>query len=497
MAVGKNLCSTVLEAPAPDRPTRADLVKTWQADFAKIVDRFDGRDVSFVSVTQQFNTTSSMGRLTLNVLLSFAQFEREVTAERIRDKIAASKKKGMWMGGPPPLGYDNKDKKLVVNPTEAKTVRMLFQLYLEYGTVRELHRECQRLGIVTKRRLKKDKALTGGKPFTRGNLYQLLTNPLYIGRVRHKGETFAGQHDAIVDVGTWDAVQAQLDGNAAPRRSNTNAKHPSPLAGLVFDETGDRLCPTHANKNGKRYRYYISQRLMHDADNREGWRIPASEIEDCVIQLIREWLTDDRKRLDALSDLAASPGMILETSRAAAELYDALRTGGRAMHSHILRQIVERIDFKAKSISITLNKSTVRIHLCIGKKTCRMWPIIALQSRRQLNSAAAASGAKITLTSGGAQNSYIDPVLCRLIGNARRWFELLANGQTKSIRNLARGEAVTESDISRVLPLAFLASDIVEAILNGRQPDGMNATFLRHLGKFPADWSEQHRALGI
>ena len=219
---------------------KVDRLTRSLADFAKIVEVFDTRSVSFVSVTQQFNTTSSMGRLTLNMLLSFAQFEREVTSERIRDKIAASKKKGMWMGGLPPLGYDILDKKLVVNEAEAETVRTLFRLHLELGMVKNLVEKSACLGLVTKRRIRTDGQPTGGQPFTRGHLYQLLTNPIYVGEISHRGVTYAGQHDAIIEREVFDAVGRRLDDNAARRRSATNAKVPSLLTGLIYDETGDR-----------------------------------------------------------------------------------------------------------------------------------------------------------------------------------------------------------------------------------------------------------------
>ena len=181
-------------------------------DFAKMVELFDQKEVSFVSVTQQFNTTTSMGRLTLNVLLSFAQFEREVTAERIRDKIAASKKKGMWMGGLPPLGYDVREKQLVVNPAEAETVQKLFQLYLQIGSVRKLKEEIDRLGIVAKIRRQADGRLVGGKPFSRGHLYALLSNPLYIGKIRHRQALYEGRHEAILDAETFETAQERVGG---------------------------------------------------------------------------------------------------------------------------------------------------------------------------------------------------------------------------------------------------------------------------------------------
>ena len=184
---------------------KVDRLTRSLTDFAKIVEVFDAEGVAFVSVTQQFNTTTSMGRLTLNMLLSFAQFEREVTGERIRDKIAASKKKGMWMGGLVPLGYDAVDRKLVVNPSEAETVRELFRLYLECGSVNVLRDTAQQQGYVTKLRQSSDGRMTGGQPFTRGHLYQLLRNPLYAGKVSHKGVLYPGQHPAIVDAATYEA----------------------------------------------------------------------------------------------------------------------------------------------------------------------------------------------------------------------------------------------------------------------------------------------------
>ncbi len=236
-----------------DRLTRA------LADFAKIVEIFDAQSVSFVSVTQQFNTTSSMGRLTLNVLLSFAQFEREVTAERIRDKIAASKKKGMWMGGTVPLGYDARDRTLVINEPEAETVRTLFRLYLELGNVRLVTEEANRRGLRSKLRENLNSRMRGGLPFYRGHIYTILTNPVYIGRIPHKKETYPGLHPAIIDQETWTSVQRMMDGHRVDRRNGINAKHPSPLAGNLFDDKGTPFTPTHAVKNGKRYRYYVER----------------------------------------------------------------------------------------------------------------------------------------------------------------------------------------------------------------------------------------------
>jgi len=189
---------------------KVDRLTRSLADFARLVEIFDTQGVSFVSVTQQFSTTSSMGRLTLNVLLSFAQFEREVTGERIRDKIAASKKKGMWMGGNVPLGYDASERTLIVNPVEAETVRCIFALYREFGCVRRVKEEADRLGLSTKRSTTASGIERGGKPFSRGHLYRLLSNPIYIGRIAHKGQLYPGQHPALIDAETWIAVRDQL-----------------------------------------------------------------------------------------------------------------------------------------------------------------------------------------------------------------------------------------------------------------------------------------------
>jgi DNA invertase Pin-like site-specific DNA recombinase len=316
---------------------KVDRLTRSLSDFARLVELFDSKGVSFVSVTQQFNTTTSMGRLTLNVLLSFAQFEREVTAERIRDKIAASKKKGLWMGGPPPLGYDVRDRKLVVNTAEAEIVRTLFRLYLERGTVKALLEEANRLRLVTKRRRYADGRETGGRPFTRGNLYQLLANPLYVGEVSHKGTRYAGQHEAIINREMFDAVRQSLDANAARRRSATNAGAPSLLTGLVWDETGDRLCPTHASKKGRRYRYYISKRLMHRTPETDGgWRLPAQALEDSVINEIARLLQDKPRLIDALGLTGTSPGrlkaILARASRPGARC-DTTASGSRSVQA--------------------------------------------------------------------------------------------------------------------------------------------------------------------
>ena len=279
---------------------KVDRLTRSLADFAKIVDAFDAKGVSFVSVTQQFNTTTSMGRLTLNMLLSFAQFEREVTGERIRDKIAASKQKGMWMGGLPPLGYDVADRKLIVNAAEADTVRHIFHRYAELKSVLDLKEELDVAGIVSKARLDRFGHASGSQPIARGALYHMLQNRIYRGEIVHKDKAYPGLHEAIIDEELWNEVQAALAENRVERVTRSGAGAPSLLAGLVYDASGERMSPTHANKKGTRYRYYVSQSLIKRdrAQAKDAaCRVPAAELETLV---------EDRRRDNGTKVVSAS-----------------------------------------------------------------------------------------------------------------------------------------------------------------------------------------------
>ena len=273
------------------REKRVDVVVVYKidrltrslSDFARMVDIFDAASASFVSVTQQFNTTTSMGRLTLNVLLSFAQFEREVAAERIRDKIAASKKKGMWMGGYVPLGYDVVDRKLIVNEAEAPQVRTMFELFARSDSTAAVIRELNTRGIRSKR----------GRPIDRGALYKLLHNRIYRGEITHKGETYPGMHEPIVDAELWDAVHAVLAGNRNQRAGRTRSTEPALLRGLIFTETGSAMTPHHTKKGNRRYCYYVSMDVIQKrptAKLRGPQRLPAAMVEEAVIGEIRRLL---------------------------------------------------------------------------------------------------------------------------------------------------------------------------------------------------------------
>jgi DNA invertase Pin-like site-specific DNA recombinase len=257
---------------------KIDRLSRSLADFAKLVEVFDRNGVTFVSVTQSFNTTTSMGRLTLNILLSFAQFEREVTAERIRDKIAASRRKGMWMGGVPPLGYRVESRKLVVDGAEAAEVRWIFDRFLEIGSATLLAREVGDRGLRTR----------NGNRIDRKHLYRMLNNRAYIGEAVHKGESHPGEHAAIIDRATWDKAHAILRTSPRKRAARTRADTPALLKGLLFGPDGAAFSPTHTRKGGRLYRYYVSQTVLkHGAGACPVGRVPAGEIEAAVIDQLR------------------------------------------------------------------------------------------------------------------------------------------------------------------------------------------------------------------
>ena len=478
---------------------RVDLVVVYKVDrltrsltdFAKMVEIFESKNISFVSVTQQFNTSTSMGRLTLNVLLSFAQFEREVTGERIRDKIAASKKKGMWMGGVPPLGYDVQDRQLVVNSEEAGTVRTLFQLYLEHETVKALLDKANRRGIVTKRHHRQDGQCVGGRAFSRGQLYRLLSNPLYVGKVMHKGQLFEGQHTGIIHPETFESANELLKRNASRRHSATNAKAPSLLSGLVYDETGDRLCPTHANKKGKRYRYYISKRLMHGNDDGGGWRVPAREFEDAVLSAATLFLRNKRRLLDELRLPSAT------TSETATAVAQAEALIPRINDGEVLKDLFHRVHLRPDSLRLEITRSSL-LQLLLGSQEAHADDTeqliefsVPLRLRRR------GMETKLILEEGTASLRNVDNRLIALIARSRRWWEMITSGRASSINEVATLEGIDPSDVGRSLQLAFLSPEIVEAIVTGRQPVDLTTQKLRRLSALPFAWDQQAQLLGF
>jgi DNA invertase Pin-like site-specific DNA recombinase len=461
-----------------DRLTRA------LTDFAKMVEVFDTNGVSFVAVTQQFNTTTSMGRLTLNVLLSFAQFEREVTAERIRDKIAASKKKGMWMGGNVPLGYDVQDRQLVINAPEAETVRDIFRRYLELKCVRRLAEDLKQAGVRSKVRNGQRK---GGTTLVRGALYTMLANPIYTGEIRHGKLTYPGLHEAIIDRDLWDQVQKMLAGNGVTRAERPMVSAPSPLAGKLFDENGERLTPSHTVKKGRRYRYYVSRALTvgtADADKR-CWRLPAPDLEQAVAQAIRGILADRTQ----ISTTLSAAGI------ATAALQSCLSRAKALIHSDgdaPLFDSLRRVEIAETGLTMTLSLAAI-----VVADTQNVDPD-ALVIIRTVPMSIRRRGVEMRLIiASDTSASPADPALIKAIARSRKWFDELATGAMSSITAIAQREGVTDTYIGSLLPLAFLAPAIVEAIIAGDQPPDLTAETLLKRIDLPTGWAEQGALLGF
>jgi DNA invertase Pin-like site-specific DNA recombinase len=422
---------------------KVDRLTRSLADFARIVETLDGHGASFVSVTQQFNTTTSMGRLTLNVLLSFAQFEREVTGERIRDKIAASKRKGMWMGGSVPLGYDVANRELVVNEAEAATVRDIFDSYLRLGSVAELRADLQRRGILSKRWTSSTDRTWGGAAFSRGALYWLLRNPVYVGRVAHKGLIYEGRQAAIVEQGQWEQAQALLSEKSASRQRRPIAPGGRPLAGRLFDDRGNAMSPSYAMKrSGQRYHYYVSQARLQNDKARAGTvaRVPAKEIE----RLVQE---------------AVSGG----------------DNGGSGSAAELMRQRVERVVVHADRIEIVQAVTDDR-------------PGDEGQSQTIVVPAKLAHRNRAVVLDDG--KTAPDPVVLKALCRAHEWRTWLEQGEALSYQELASKAGVSPGYVQKVLPLAFLAPGLTRELLDGRRRlhGGLMARLNRGI---PTDWNLQ------
>jgi DNA invertase Pin-like site-specific DNA recombinase len=451
---------------------KVDRLTRSLADFAKLIELFDAHDVSFVSVTQSFNTSSSMGRLTLNVLLSFAQFERELIGERVRDKIAASKRKGIWVGGPVPLGYAAVDKKILVVPAEAEAVRTIFARYLELGSVRALAEDLDRRGIRSKPRRLSDGRTIGGSRFGVGALAYLLKNRFYIGEVVYRGEVHRGEHEPILDSAPFAAVQAKLAAQAVARRCRLRGS-PALLTGRIFDDRGNRMSPTHTNKGGARYRYYISQAALQKKPQASGLlsRVPATEIEALVLAALRNHLNasgtgqqtpdDDRDVVERyLERVTLTPGHV------------ELR----------VRQMVEATqETNAQDIANNSSGPPIAGVTTIAVPWTSPVPI-------------AVKG----IVHVPAHNTPIKPgrreVLLIAIAKARQWMDDLAHGRVASFAVIARREEKVERHIRLLAPLAFLSPRIVSALLEGTAPADLTLTKLARALSY--SWAEQERRVG-
>jgi site-specific DNA recombinase len=475
-------------------------------DFAKIVEVFEARGVSFVSITQQFNTTTSMGRLTLNVLLSFAQFEREVAGERIRDKIAASKKKGMWMGGLPPLGYEVRDRKLVTNEGEAKTVLHIFRRYVELRSVRALKAELDAAGIRSKHRTFADGTVYGGHKLSRGALYLMLQNRIYRGDITHKGNAYPGEHKAIVDQALWDKVQAVLAENRVDRTTGADAKYPSLLAGLAFDDSGERLTPTHAVKKGTRYRYYVSKSLITGAakDHSQGRRIPAGNLESLVVGRLRAFLADGGALLSAITDAEENGAQQKRLIGRGRQISEELPTLAPDIVRSILLTLVNRVDIKAQHVEIRVYQH--RLHdLLQAQSIDSLTPPHAPRSkptdilRLTVKARLQRVGREMKLIVHNTEDrATADPGLLRIVARAHDFQERLVQDPNLTVPAVASQERLTIGYLSRLLRLPSLAPDIVTAIINGKHPPELSAKRLMRLAlKLPTDWSEQRKLLGF
>lgn len=442
------------------------------ADFSKIVERLDARGASFVSVTQSFNTVTSMGRLTLNMLLSFAQFEREVTAERIRDKIAASKAKGLWMGGTVPLGYephpDRNVRGLVVHEAQAGTVNRIFRLYDELGCLGKVEAAVRQENLQSKNR----NGSTGASP-SRGAIHKLLTNPLYIGKIRHKDKLYDGQHKAIVGQELWDRVQQKLQAASARRRGtgNTAAQSGALLKSKLSDETGDHLTPTHTKKNGRVIRYYISNRLLKAKDP-SGWRLPAAGIENAVIMAIRKQL----------------PQAVTEqqlTANTSIEHYQSTTTGIRRFLENepaVIAGIIAHISLSPGQARITLD--CLKLTAAAGLPA-HSFPHETLAFTLPMSLKKRGVEQKLVI---GEQMPEPDKTLIKSLARAHGWLGRIRSGET--LAAIAKTHKVTESYIRSRIPLALLSPKIQGAIINGTQPADLTLEKLVR-SKIPLGWQAQ------
>jgi site-specific DNA recombinase len=445
---------------------KVDRLTRSLADFAKMVEVFDARGVSFVAVTQQFNTTTSMGRLTLNVLLSFAQFEREVTGERIRDKIAASKQKGMWMGGLVPLGYDVHERRLVANQSEAETVREIFRRYGELGSVRLLMEDLNRRGVRSKIRVAKNGRKSGGNPFFRGALYQLLSNPIFVGEVRHKGIRHLGLHGPIVDRELWEKTQQLLRSHGVRHTLRATKSVASPLTGKLFDESGLSLTPSHAVKGERRYRYYVSRSLIIGTGDstRRGWRLPAPEIERSVTAAACKMLSDQT------AIATASQAIGLAENRLPS-VFTLAQTWRQRLQSEVeagaaLTTLVLRVDLSDSDMRLALKVPIVDggVQPVVNATELIIRCDVPIQIRRR--------GVEMRLVVEGnrAPAPRTDLALLKAIARALHWSDELLSGRAPSIAKVAEREGVSARYVRRLMRLAFLAPKIVEMIAAGRQP---------------------------
>jgi len=468
---------------------KVDRLSRSLADFAKMIELFDKYKVSFVSVTQHFNTTTSMGRLTLNVLLSFAQFEREVTSERIRDKIAASKKKGMWMGGNVSLGYKVVDRKLLIQESEAVTVRRVFREFLRLGSVLRLEEWLRANDIRTRR----------GNYFLRGPLYTMLRNPLYLGLIRHKTAIYPGEHVDVIDRVTWDKAQSLLDQNTHGQRRKERSTQPSLFTGIIFDAGDNRYSPTHSNKNGCRYRYYTSRAAIHKTKRPDSpARIPAPSLEKAVTERILGFLNAPSELLAVLKDSlldeenAPSIGFYAAIVERAAKMVKSWKPRPAPDRDHFLRAVIDRIVVQAEHIEIRLRLAAI-LHELLGsdpagqgvQAAAKFLPIASVTCPfKHMDSGRAL---RLVIANDRVSNDRSRQLILRAIALARYWYQRIVDGEATCLNDIIRRDGIDASHAKKIFPLAFLSPSCTQSILRSNTDFTLKAL----LANIPMEWSRQ------
>lgn len=475
---------------------KVDRLTRSLADFAKMIEKFDAKQVTFVSVTQQFNTTTSMGRLTLNVLLSFAQFEREVTGERIRDKIAASKKRGMWMGGVVPLGYELRERKLHIHPEDAATIRTIYSSYLRLGCVMALKDYLDQNGIWSKPRSRWIATKPSETSFSRGGLYRILRSHIYAGEIFYKGVAYRALHEAIIDRVQWTQVQELLDQNCQGERRKVRATKAGLLTGMLYDTAGNRYTPNHTNKSGRRYRYYTSQAVIHKATETDvPARIPAHDLEVAVTNKILEFLKSPKEVLGALAPSGehSCGGRYAQLLRQTSERLASWPGVPLGTRERFIRAILERAVIHQGEVEILIRKDAL-IDQLAGKTAPQLEAgreMIALRCPFRH----AVRGKAVRLIVGDQQAPLAASIMAILkaIARARKWRDQLIAGEASGVKDLARIHKLNHSYVKRIYPFASFSPASIEAILNREVPSNLSLDSL--VRKIPLVWTEQSTAL--
>ncbi|MEO0420404.1 MAG: recombinase family protein [Pseudomonadota bacterium] len=459
---------------------KVDRLTRSLADFAKIVDQLDAKEASFVSVTQAFNTTNSMGRLTLNVLLSFAQFEREVTGERIRDKIAASKKKGLWMGGPVPLGYEVVDRKLIPVAEEAERVRTIMRRYIASRSANDLIEQLESEGIKTKVQKRTSGPHRGGIPFRRGSLFHLLKNAIYRGKIVHKGEVYEGEHEAIVDEELWKAVQERLRRKAPPRRRTGNDPHNALLRGLLTDPKGRPMVPTYTTKRSRRYAYYETRKDLALSDAPKSTRIGQRQLEKHLIDRLIQLLEDEHalRRLSGENEGAILQGIFAQANEAARAL------AHDASYKEIILKLIAEVQIREDRVHLRLDANA------LNNQAAGQWNwSIPLPTKRPSREA------KLRISASSGERP-VDQGLIKLLGEALLARELVLASPELSLNQIANRERRCRKQLAKLVRLSWLSPKVVDVIVDGGTLSRLTRKRLLET-ELPLDWAEQEKLLGI